>query len=123
MKILYNKIDGRIMVIAHRLEYGIFDEPDVEKWAVYNEDDVFQNVFYLGRDLISSDISAENIPEDWESGRYLFVNGEFVLNPDWHEPEPPVEEKVAALQEKIEELMGIIEIQSEALDYLIMNNM
>ena len=123
MKILYNQTNGNIMAIAHRFSYGIFDEPHVEKWAMYDEENNIQNVFYLGRNLVSSDINEENIPEDWGSGKYLFVNGEIVPNPNWHEPEPPIEDKVAALQEEIEELMELVELQSEALDYLIMNNM
>lgn len=123
MQILYNKIDGAIMVIAPRLAYGIFDEPNVEKWAMYDEENNIQNVFYLGHDLTSSGISVEDIPEDWGSGKYLFINGEIVPNPNWHEPEPSPEEQISTLQEEIDELKELIELQSEALDFIIMNNM
>ena len=78
----------------------------------------------------ASVIEYDELPNDYADFKYLYVNGEFVLNPEWHEPEPPIEEKVYALQVEVEELKALvesqaqfIEAQSEMIDFIIMNNM
>ena len=127
MQTIYNNNDYRILQVAHEFRYDFFDEPGVKKYAGFDENGNFLGVYYIGDSCFSRGDVVGNIPEDvYEMpGKYLFDEGRIVPNPDWQEyvPEPSPEEKVAALQEEIEELMGIIEIQSEALDYLIMNNM
>lgn len=36
---------------------------------------------------------VDNVPEEVIPEKYCYVNGEFVLNPDWVEPEEPEENK------------------------------
>lgn len=124
MKILYTTSSGYIVSVADDFVFGESDEVGVDKWHEVRNGEQVPHLYYLG-DFASAAIDENDLPEDFYTyrGKYLFINGEIVPNPDWHEPEPPIEDQVAALQSEIEELMEIIEIQSEALDYIIMNNM
>ncbi len=124
MKILYVSSNGIIVSIADDFVFGESDEVGVDKWHEVRNGQQVPHLYYLG-DFASATIDENDLPEDFYTygGKYLFINGEIVSNPNWHEPEPTTEEKVAALQSEIEELMELMELQSEALDYLIMNNM
>lgn len=127
MQAIYNKDDCVILQVAHEFRYGIYDEPGVEKYAGYDENGNFLGIYFLGGTCFEPGTIEGNIPEDIveKQGKYIYDNGQVVPNPDWHEyiPEPSPEEKIATLQEEIDELKELMELQSEALDYLIMNNM
>lgn len=106
MKILYNTVNHFVSLIAPRIEKGIYDDPDVEKWGYYDEEGNLGNLFFVGADLTTATINEEDIPEDFEitDYKYLFVDGEFVRNPDWQPPEEPVEVRVNRLEEALAEL-------------------
>ena len=92
--------DGVLDFMAPRIEKGIYDE-DFEKYAVYYEDDIVAYyVLDMGYELIDFDESL--IPEDYVSGKYFYIDGEFVPNPDWQEPPLPTEEQVKVNTENIE---------------------
>ena len=38
---------------------------------------------------------VETIPEDYESNKYLYENGEFALNPDWKDPNAESDKSIA----------------------------
>ena len=106
MDILYNKVNHHIFLIANRIEKGIYDEPNTQKWGVYDENEVLGNVFFVGDELTTTHINEESIPEDYQpmDTKYLFVDGEFVRNPDWQPPEEPAEVRVNRLEEAMAEL-------------------
>ena len=54
--------------------------------------------------------NVSNIPDDWVSNKYKYIDGEFVLNPDYKEP--PLS------QEELSERLQLIE---EAFNELVMN--
>lgn len=124
MKILYVTSNGIIVNVADDFVFGESDEVGVDKWHEVRNGQQVPHLYYLG-DFDSASVDENTLPEDFltSTGKYLYLNGEIVANPNWHEPEPSVEETVSALQEEIEGLRELIELQSEALDYLIMNNM
>ena len=103
MKILYNEVNHLISFIAPRIEKGIYDDPDVEKWGYYDEEGNLGNLFFVGADLTTATINEEDIPEDYQpmDMKYFFIDGEFVSNPDWQPPKPPIEERVSTIEDNI----------------------
>lgn len=124
MKILYVTSNGVIASIADDFVFGESDEVGVDKWHEVRNGEQVPYLYYLG-DFASASVDENTLPEDFltSTGKYLYLNGEIVPNPDWHEPEPSPEEQISTLQEEIDELKELIELQSEALDFIIMNNM
>ena len=106
MEILYSTTNNSILYVAPRFEYGIFDEPDVQKWGIYDADGNLQHLFFMDANYATATINEEDIPEDFQlmDSKYLFVDGEFVRNPDWQPPEEPVEVRLNRLEEAMAEL-------------------
>lgn len=50
-------------------------------------------------------VEVDAVPDDFTAFKYCYteVDG-FTLNPDWKEPEPPIEQKVAALMATIADI-------------------
>lgn len=48
--------------------------------------------------FVNKIVEVNEIPDDFVSMKYKYVNGEFVLNPDYVEPLPPIEDRVATLE-------------------------
>lgn len=93
---------GFIEYKAPRIEVGFVDinEPDVEKWALYDEDNNIM-FFVLKNDYYSIiDFDETLKPADYEPCKYKYINGEFVLNPDWVSPPIPIKEQVELLVEQ-----------------------
>lgn len=88
---------------ATKIEFGIYDEP-FEKWALFDENGAV--MYYVIDDGYAVvDYNEADKPEDYVPGKYMYIDGEFVPNPDWIEPEPSIEEKVSLNTSDIEELM------------------
>ena len=86
--------DNILLLEADRIEFGIWDEPDIEKWAMF--DDKGKIMLYAIDDNYSVvEFDPADKPEDYFEGKYFFIDGQFVLNPDWQEPPLPIEEQVA----------------------------
>lgn len=116
MKILYVTSNGVIASIADDFVFGESDEVGVDKWHEVRNGEQVPHLYYLG-DFDSAVVN--DLPEDilTYGGKYLFINGEIVLNPDWHEPEPPIEERVSTLEDNITNielaLTDIVDLLSE----------
>lgn len=109
-------VDNHMAFIAPRIERGFLDvnEPTVEKWAVYTDEGNL-DYFVLDDDATLVDFDIELLPDNYTYGKYFFINGEFVLNPDWVEPPVPIEEQVSNLSESVEELAMVSAESEEAL--------
>ena len=82
---------------APDIRFGKLDsyEPDVDKWGMYDAEGNI--LLYAIGNFTVVEFDPADKPEDYESGKYFFVDGEFVLNPDWVEPLPPIEDQVRML--------------------------
>lgn len=105
MNILYDS-NGVIVYIAPRIEYGVFDDSNIPKWGFYDSNGNLGNLFFMDADYATATINEEDIPEDYQPMdiKYLFVDGEFVRNPDWQPPEEPAEVRLNRLEEAMAEL-------------------
>lgn len=99
MKILLN--GKQIVAEAENISFGIYDEP-IEKWRIADaEDKVMYYILDNGFELVE-DVT---IPEDYESGKYFYENGEFILNEEW-KPYVSPEDRISALEKQIANLNG-----------------
>ena len=94
MKILVK--GNRIVAIAEKITFGIFDE-ELEKWRLADEND---NLMYYMVDSNFELVENVTLPEDYEGGKYFYENGEFVLNESW-KPYVSPEERIAELEEQV----------------------
>lgn len=66
--------------------------------------DQTNDIAYM-KDDVTFETTEVDIPEDFEFGKYLYVDGVFTKNPDWIEPPLPLDQQVqnlaAALAEQI----------------------
>lgn len=82
---------------------GIFEGE--EKYALYDENE--QLICYAMPNGVSV-IQYNTLPRDYVDFKYLFINGEFVRNPEWVEPEEPVESRLERIEEAMAELAEIM---------------
>jgi len=125
MKILITS-DGYIVKTASLIAFGQWEEADkvngviVHKWKAEDENG---NIlcYYLDENQKSIDGTepptltvheVDEFPEGYDTGKYLFINGEFVENPDWSEPPKSDAERIAELEEEVDDLT---EYQAELL--------
>lgn len=86
MQILINK-NKNILFVADRIEFGIFDEPDVRKWALYDEGDERPQMYALD-DNYTKVIYDGELPSDIDIwGKYLYDGTTIVPDPTYKEPE------------------------------------
>ena len=117
MNILVNS-DGLVVYSAQKFSFGAWEEADkingivVHKWKA---EDVKGNVIcYVideNRNAIDGSsnptytvFEVDTLPSDFVVGKYLYHAGVFLVNPDWTEPEPTVEERIASLESAITDL-------------------
>ena len=83
---------------APEIRFGKLDEyePDQDKWGLYDENGNIM-LYAIDNDFEVVEFDPADKPEDYVSGKYFFIDGEFVLNPDWQEPPLPIEEQVQYL--------------------------
>lgn len=95
-----------IVCIADHIDFGIFDEPDVEKWAMYDENN---NVLYYAIDGGFEKVTYDGeVPEDiYTYGKYIYNNGEVVLNPNYVEPPKPEVERLDDIESALNALAGL----------------
>lgn len=87
--------DGFVIEAADTIEFGIWDEPGVEKWKLERNGELLFYAIDSGYSVIDY---RELTDEECYSGKYYFVDGELVLNPDYVVPPKTIEEKVAILE-------------------------
>lgn len=111
MKILVAS-NGAIVMSGFHFAFGAWEEADrvndviVHKWALLDEAN--NTLMYIldenqraidGTEPPAFIIHEVNeIPNGTEIGKYLFLNGEFVLNPNWVEPPKSDAERIAELE-------------------------
>ena len=104
MNFLINKGTKTIMFIADSIHFGEYEGE--KKWALFDADDrIFLYVMDFG-DFLKVNYSGP-IPDDFTKcpNKYLFIDGEIVQNPDWKEPEPPAETRIAELEAALNDLI------------------
>ena len=68
-----------IVGYAPKITFGIYDEP-IEKWRLADESD---RVMYYIIDHNYELVINVVFPDDYEEGKYFYVDGVFVLNENW----------------------------------------
>lgn len=91
-----------IIAFAPNIEFGVYDE-DFEKWKLSDEEG---NLMFYAIDYGYTVADNVDIPSDYVYGKYLYEDGEFVLNEDWQPPLPSTEERLAQLEEQLANLNG-----------------
>lgn len=121
MKILVAS-NGYVIAHAAGFLFGAWEEKDIidgvvaHKWKAMDDE---RNIlgFYIDSNKLALDgndepafqvFEVEAFPDDYVSGKYLFIDDEFVENPDYVEPEPTPEEKIAVQEAKIAELEEVV---------------
>lgn len=98
MKVLCDD-NGHIVGVGPICEFGYWeDEPDRQKWKI---DDYLYAI-----DFGYTAYEVEDIPKDWH--KYLYINGEFVKNPDYVEPPKTDAERIADLEAQLDAIANAI---------------
>lgn len=89
---------------AYRIEFGIYDEPDIQKWALFDIDENL--MYYVLGEFEKVELNEYTRPSDYVLGKYFYINGEWIENPDYVEVVPtiPLAEQVQIQGEAIAEL-------------------
>lgn len=96
MKILTNK-NNVIEHIGDCIEFGIFDEPDIQKWKV--DEHLF--ILHSGQECYE----ADNVSNEICTYKYCYTPEQgFYLNPNWIEPPIPAEQRLDELEKENEML-------------------
>lgn len=108
--------DNFLLFEAYDIRFGKLDEyePDVEKWGMYDADGNVM-LYAIDNDFTVVEFDPADKPEDYAEGKYFFIDGKFVLNPDWQEPPLPIEEQVKVNTEDIAIVATSAEESEEAL--------
>ena len=95
MHILLNS-DNEVIEAGTFIEYGTFDEPDVEKWYVENTH-IGLRCYYIDYNFTS--IEVDTIPEDFRSYKYCYTADKgFYKNPTYIGPFS-LEDEIIKIQE------------------------
>lgn len=108
MQLLLKK--NRIYSIGAKITYGKVDptEPTVDKWRVEDENgNLISQWIGEGFEVVET---TATLPSDYESGKYFYENGEFVLNPNW--------KKYVSPEERISQMEATIKAQQEEIAML-----
>ena len=69
-----------IIGFGDSITYGIFDE-DFPKWKVLLNNVITYHIDMEKEYKVIDNI--DNMPKDYRRGKYFFVDGKFILNPNW----------------------------------------
>lgn len=110
--------NGIVVFSAHSFAFGAWEERDtqngvvVHKWKAEDADG--NTLMYLIDENMGAIDGTEQpvftvhevdeVPEGAEQGKVLFVDGAFVVNPDYAEPPLPTEERLDYAEENIDNL-------------------
>lgn len=114
MNILCNE-NKVVLFVGDSIEYGVFDEPNIEKFKVTKGKDFF---YVIGNSITLYEVSS--IPHDYIDEKYCYTeaNG-FYINENYSEPINAEEEMKRLTQENIDLKVQLDKVQ-EVLDYLVM---
>lgn len=110
--------NGMVFMSADNFSFGAWEAADkvngkvVHKWKAEDADG---NIIGYALDESMASIHGDSepicavntvtaLPEDFNIGKYLYIDGEFVLNPDWTEPPKSNEERLDKAESSIEML-------------------
>ena len=99
---MYILLDKNNVVVAHsvtEISYGIWDEPNTPKWKINDN-------LYVIDPNITNNISncyysvqqCSSVPSDYLDTKYKYINNEFILNTNYKEPSPSIEESLEQIQ-------------------------
>ena len=113
--------DNFLIFMAYDIRFGKLDEfePEIDKWGMYDEDDKIL-VYAIDNDFSVVEFDSSIIPEDYVQGKYFFIDGEFVENPDYIPPLPPIDEQVKLLGEGMVEMGDNVAQVAADLDFIAM---
>lgn len=115
MKILVTDTGYIIGQANESITFGLFENDPNYKWAL----DGGKGGYVIDGNIMATEVEdtiykiyeVESIPDDYWSGKQIFVNGAFVENSNWREPEPApptLEERVSALEVAISDMANAI---------------
>lgn len=93
--------DNIIIVAAPNISFGVFDDA-IEKWRIADEEDNLMCYWIDGGFQLVENVE---LPVDYESGKYFYESGQFILDENW-EPYVSPEDRIAELEKKVAELNG-----------------
>ena len=99
-------IDSKGTMIAYGMyvEFGEFEGE--EKWGFFDSDDKdTRKAYFYVIDHNYTLVENVELPEDYEDGKYFFIDGEFTLNEEW-KPFKSAEERIAELERQLANLNG-----------------
>lgn len=102
--------NGNIMAQAPNIVFGVFEGE--EKWKLSDENNV---ILYYYKDADFTLVENVTLPDDFDYGKYLYQNGEFVLNPDYIPPALPIDAQVTAINE-IASIVFVVLAENETID-------
>ena len=121
MKILVSS-EGFVVASASGFAFGAWEERDtlngvvVHKWKAEDADGN-TCMYYIDENRGAIDGSAtpaytvhyvDEVPEGAGRGKYLYIDGEFVENPEYTEPPKSDSERIADLEAQLEEMANAI---------------
>lgn len=74
MKMLLDE-RNKILFITSFAEYGVWDEPNVNKWKIGANEYTLDNNYSVAE--------VDEVPIDVIPGKYFFIDGSFVTNPNF----------------------------------------
>lgn len=110
MQILIDK-NKHILFAADRIEFGIFDEPNVSKWAFFDDDEERPKLYALD-DNYTKIIYEGELPSDIDIwGKYLYDGTQIVPDPTYREPEEELDaveasRRIRQLENLVAQLMA-----------------
>ena len=101
MKILVDQT-GHIIFTGEKILFGVFENE--QKWAIMDASNKVR-VYALDNSYTVVDYNGE-LPADMTSDKYIYSNGELVINPEWTpSEEETLAEQVANLEATLDDLL------------------
>lgn len=90
MKLL---LDSRRLILAINNDIELVNHEGYEKWKIGTL------LYYMNNDYILEEV--DDVPIDIIANKYFFINGEFVINPNWSN----VPEEIQEMNKRINEIL------------------
>lgn len=115
MKVLVMPNGYIIDSATESITFGLFENDPNHKWAL----DGGKKGYVIDGNVMATDIAdtvykvyeVDAVPEDYWNGKQIFVDGKFVDNPGWKEPEPAplsVEERLTEMETRLDAMANAI---------------
>ena len=108
-------LNNVVISSGNEIDYGIFDEPNLNKWKIVNDVCLF---YVLGDNLFVEEV--QNLPFDYKDYQYCYTEEKgFYKNDNYIDP-INTEEEVKRLTKENLDLKAQFDKVQEVLDYLVM---